>query len=109
MFPDHSLVEYRLGRLCCTHFEEIGTYGCSTASENMVPFSSLVIVTPVDTYLGNMIRVEPNTVVFRSPKASHDIYGSKANVSRAPFYDALRRREEERNTLSRRQLYGEAH
>ncbi|KAF2797965.1 benzoate 4-monooxygenase cytochrome P450 [Melanomma pulvis-pyrius CBS 109.77] len=49
---------------------------------------------------GNKIRVEPNTVVFRSPAASRDIYGSKANVKRARFYDALMRKEEDRNTIT---------
>jgi cytochrome P450 len=49
---------------------------------------------------GNKIRVEPNTVLFRSPTASRDIYGSKANVRRADFYDALLRREEDRNTIT---------
>ncbi|KAF2791395.1 cytochrome P450 monooxygenase-like protein [Melanomma pulvis-pyrius CBS 109.77] len=49
---------------------------------------------------GNKIRVEPNTVLFRSPTASRDIYGSKANVRRADFYDGLMRREEDRNTIT---------
>jgi cytochrome P450 len=50
--------------------------------------------------LGNKIRIEPNTVLFRSPTALHTIYGSKANVKRAKFYDALVRREEDRTTIS---------
>jgi len=48
---------------------------------------------------GNKIRVEPNTIVFRSPIAYRDIYGSKANVTRAKFYDALKRKEEDNSTL----------
>jgi cytochrome P450 len=49
---------------------------------------------------GNMIRIEPNTVLFRSPTALRTIYGSKANVKRSNFYDALVRRDEDRSTIS---------
>ncbi|KAF2874843.1 benzoate 4-monooxygenase cytochrome P450 [Massariosphaeria phaeospora] len=49
---------------------------------------------------GKKIRIEPNTVLFRSPTASRDIYGIKANVKRAESYDALLRKEEHRNTIT---------
>lgn len=49
---------------------------------------------------GDRIRPEPNTVLFRSPEAYHDIYSLKANVRRSPFYTALRRKLHEGNTLS---------
>ncbi|KAF2258445.1 benzoate 4-monooxygenase cytochrome P450 [Lojkania enalia] len=48
----------------------------------------------------NKIRVKPNAILFRSPKAARDIYGSKANVKRGVFYAAMQRKEEERNTVS---------
>lgn len=49
---------------------------------------------------GDIIRIEPNTVLFRHPDAYADIYSLKANVRRSPFYTALRRRLHEGNTLN---------
>lgn len=49
---------------------------------------------------GNVLRVAPNTVLFRNPAAYRDIYGSRANVRRADFYDGLRRSDNETSTLT---------
>ena len=49
---------------------------------------------------GNKIRIEPNTILFRSPSVARDIYGSKANVKRSQFYDAMVFKESERSTLT---------
>lgn len=49
---------------------------------------------------GDRIRPEPGTVLFRSAEAHNDIYSSKANVRRSPFYTALRRKLHEGNTLN---------
>jgi cytochrome P450 len=49
---------------------------------------------------GNKIRVAQSTVVFRSPRAFQDIYGSRGNVRRADFYNALKRRDEETSTIT---------
>lgn len=47
-----------------------------------------------------MIRPDPNTVLFSSPRAYADIYGMKSNVRRSPFYTAFQRNSKERNTLN---------
>lgn len=47
-----------------------------------------------------MIRPDPDTVLFSSPRAFADIYGMKSNVRRSPFYTAFQRNTKERNTLN---------
>ena len=49
---------------------------------------------------GNRIRIEPNTVLFRSPTAARDIYSTKSNVKKSQFYDALMRKDSDRNTIT---------
>lgn len=49
---------------------------------------------------GNKIRIAPNEVLFRNPAAHRDIYGSRANVRRADFYNALLLKESLANTFS---------
>jgi hypothetical protein len=49
-------------------------------------------------FIGDKIRIEPNTVLFLTPEAHRDIYGSKANVTRAKSYQAWAKNVEEANT-----------
>ncbi|KAI0141802.1 benzoate 4-monooxygenase cytochrome P450 [Xylariaceae sp. FL1272] len=49
---------------------------------------------------GDKIRPEPNTVLFRGSEAYADIYGTKSNVRRSHFYEALRRNHHEITTLT---------
>ncbi|KAI0418279.1 benzoate 4-monooxygenase cytochrome P450 [Xylaria grammica] len=49
---------------------------------------------------GYRVRVEPNTVLFCDPQAYADVYGTKSNVRRAHFYEALMRNAEDINTMS---------
>lgn len=47
---------------------------------------------------GDTIRVEPNTVLFKSPQAYNEIHGMKRNVRRGRFYEAFSK-DGEINTL----------
>ncbi|KAI1384078.1 cytochrome P450 monooxygenase-like protein [Hypoxylon trugodes] len=49
---------------------------------------------------GDKIRPEPNTVLFRDPKAYSDIYSMKSNVRRSRFYEGFKKNEHEVTTLS---------
>ena len=49
---------------------------------------------------GNKVRATPDTVVFRNPTAYRDIYGSRANVRRADFYNALKREDSQTSTIT---------
>ncbi|KAH8702535.1 cytochrome P450 monooxygenase-like protein [Talaromyces proteolyticus] len=49
---------------------------------------------------GDKIRPDPNTVLFCDPDAYADIYGMKSNVRRSPFYEAFKRNEREKTTLT---------
>lgn len=49
---------------------------------------------------GNKIRVAPDTIIFRDPTAYRDIYGTRANVRRSDFYNALKVSDSRTNTIT---------
>ncbi|KAK2612686.1 hypothetical protein QQS21_001303 [Conoideocrella luteorostrata] len=49
---------------------------------------------------GHTIRPEPGTVLFCHPEAYADIYGMKSNVRRSHFYEAFKRNDREKTTLT---------
>ncbi|KAF2192936.1 benzoate 4-monooxygenase cytochrome P450 [Zopfia rhizophila CBS 207.26] len=49
---------------------------------------------------GNKFRATPNMVLFRSPRAHHDIYNYKANAKKSNFYDSWSRNERDLYTLN---------
>lgn len=51
---------------------------------------------------GPRIRITPNTILFRSPTAYRDIYNHKANVQKAPFYEAWQKDKNDVNTFTTR-------
>ncbi|CAG8973607.1 hypothetical protein HYALB_00009759 [Hymenoscyphus albidus] len=61
-----------------------------------------------ETY-GSKIRVAPNTVVFRDSAAYKDIYAHKANVQKAPFYEAWQKDKHDVNTFTTREKSEHAH
>lgn len=54
------------------------------------------------TTTGPRIRITPNTVLFRDPAAYRDIYSHKANVQKAPFYEAWQRDKDDIDTFNTR-------
>ncbi len=52
------------------------------------------------TALGPRIRIAPDTVLFQDPEAFRGIYSVKANVQKAPFYEAWRRNKHEVNSFN---------
>lgn len=52
--------------------------------------------------IGPKVRIAPNTVVFRDPSAYRDIYNVKANVQKAPFYEAWQKDKNDVNTFTTR-------
>ncbi|KAF2022426.1 benzoate 4-monooxygenase cytochrome P450 [Aaosphaeria arxii CBS 175.79] len=49
---------------------------------------------------GSRVRLTPDTVLFRSARASNDIYGHGANLKKSNFYDSWPKNKHDFNTLS---------
>jgi len=51
-------------------------------------------------HLGDRVRATPDVVLFRTPRASNDIYGSKSKFRKSNFYDAWPRHKDDFHTLN---------
>jgi cytochrome P450 len=49
---------------------------------------------------GDTFRAAPNLILFNSPRAYADIYGARANTTRASFYRSWRRNKNDISTMS---------
>jgi cytochrome P450 len=77
------------------------TFGHGNVSRYTVhTVSALSCHKPNSIYVGNRFRAAPNVLLFRSRTASDDIYGMKANVKKANFYEAWPRNDRDHHTLN---------
>ncbi|KAL3456273.1 cytochrome P450 [Aspergillus heterothallicus] len=52
-----------------------------------------------ETY-GDVIRLRPDALLFRTPQAYRDIFNNGANVKRSHFYDMMTRNKRDKSTLT---------